>query len=299
MAQRIEIRKFDDGRQEWTFSVIDFVRQTALFPRRLMRRSTCFLYDGDRRLPETGKIVVSTEPRLLRWRKVEFKAWLGHEPLMLLHKPVGYVVSSQPDGGHPSIFEVLPSVAWQWSLQPVGRLDVETSGLMLFTADGALLQRLTHPKRAVEREYLVGTVYPLSDDTLAQMGSGEVVLRDGLKPTPALVEDAGRADSGEYMTRVVLTEGKYHEVRRLFAALGHGVVSLKRQRFGSVGLDFAPELDTPGESHLATNAETAAVYASVGMKEPGLRLLIERLTPDGMDDEDDWDEDDDFEDDED
>lgn len=299
MAQRIEVRKLDDGRQEWTFGVLDFVRQTGLFSRRLMRRSTCFLYDGDRRLPETGRITVSTEPRVLRWRKVEFRAWLGHEPLMLLHKPVGYVVSSQPDGGHPSIFEVLPSVAWQWSLQPVGRLDVETSGLLLFTADGALLQRLTHPKRAVEREYLVGTEEPLSDVTREQMRSGQVVLRDGLKPTPTLVEDAGRAHSGEYVTRVVLTEGKYHEVRRLFAALGHAVVSLKRQRFGSVGLDFAPALDTPGESYLATNAETAAIYTSVGMKEPGLRLLIERLTPDGMDDDtEDW-EDDDFEDDED
>ena len=145
--------------------------------------------------------------------------------------------------------------------QAVGRLDLETSGLLLFTNDGTLLHRLTHPKYAVPRTYEVVLSSSPDDAALRDLQAGRV-LRDGHVPRPE-VERMSDDPSGAPRLRVVLRE-KYHEVRRAFAAIGAPVVRLHRTAYatvtlGSLGLGRGRALD---------DAESRALYASVGLEPP-------------------------------
>lgn len=159
--------------------------------------------------------------------------------LAVLHKPVGYVCT-HADGEGPTIYELLPK---QWSLRhppvtSVGRLDKDTSGALLVTDQGALVQRWTSPKSVVEKVYEVEVDAPLDGRLVAVFASGELVLRSETTPClPAKLEivDALHA-------RLTLTEGRYHQVRRMFASQGWNVVKLHRTRFA----DFTLEGLAPG-----------------------------------------------------
>jgi 23S rRNA pseudouridine2605 synthase len=155
--------------------------------------------------------------------------------VLLYHKPVGELVTRSDPGGRPTVFQRLPRLGHgQWIA--IGRLDLNTSGLLLFTDAGALANRLMHPRYEVEREYLVRVLGPLSESTRRRLLRG-VPLADG-EAAFARLEPQGSTIPGaaNQWYRAILREGRKREVRRLFEAVGLQVSRLMRVRFGSVRL---------------------------------------------------------------
>jgi 16S rRNA pseudouridine516 synthase len=150
--------------------------------------------------------------------------------LVLLHKPAGYECSQKPRH-HPSVMSLLPVPLRQRGVQPIGRLDEETTGLLLLTDDGPLIHKLTHPKRHVPKLYRAVTARPIEPDQVARLLAG-VVLRDDPVPVRALACEP----LGERELSLTLSEGKYHQARRMVAAVGNHVEQLTRVAFGSVTL---------------------------------------------------------------
>lgn len=157
--------------------------------------------------------------------------------LLVLHKPVGYTCSTRDPGR--VVYDLLPPRFRLRNpvLSSVGRLDRDTSGLLLMTDDGALLHRIISPKSNLPKVYEATLAEDLRGDEAAVFGSGTLML-DGEK-TP--LAPAGFEALGPRAARLVLTEGRYHQVRRMFAALGNHVVALHRSRVGRLALgDLAP-----------------------------------------------------------
>ena len=163
---------------------------------------------------------------------VDGRAWRFHAPaVVLLHKPAGYECSTKPRH-HPSVLALLPAPLRGRGVQPVGRLDADTTGVLLLTDDGTLLHRLTSPKHHVPKVYEVTVKHPIDSAQLARLLAG-VVLDDDPKPVRAAAAQA----TGERTLRLTLTEGKYHQVKRMLAAVGNRVEALHRSAFGPVTLD--------------------------------------------------------------
>ena len=166
--------------------------------------------------------------------------------IIALNKPAGYECSMKPSA-HPSVMTLLPSPLRRRNMQPVGRLDVDTPGVLIFTDDGALQHRLIHPKRHVSKIYAVVCRHPVDEKTREKRMAG-VVLDDDPKPVAA--KDVEILD--EHHLRMTLVQGKYHQVKRMFAARGKQVVYLKRMAIGGLALD--PDLQ-PGEWRELTEEE--------------------------------------------
>ena len=171
--------------------------------------------------------------------------------LLMLHKPVGYTCSTRDPGR--IVYDLLPPRfrLRKPLLSTVGRLDRDTSGLLLMTDDGALLHRITSPRTAVPKTYEAELAEPLRGDEAALFASGTLMLDSETTPLqPALLEP-----TGERSARLTITEGRYHQVRRMFAAAGNHVEALHRSRVGALGLGDLPE----GEWRLLDEAERGAV----------------------------------------
>jgi 16S rRNA pseudouridine516 synthase len=169
--------------------------------------------------------------------EVDGVPWPWHErAVVLLHKPTGYECSQRPSAW-PSVLSLLPPPLRTRGVQPVGRLDADTTGVLLLTDDGTLIHRLTSPKQHVAKVYEVGTKHPV-DEALVQRLRAGVVLDDDPKPVRAAACEA----TGEHALRLTLTEGRYHQVKRMVAAAGNRVETLHRSAFGPVQLphDLAP-----------------------------------------------------------
>lgn len=156
--------------------------------------------------------------------------------LILLHKPVGYTCSTKDPGR--IIYDLLPPRFRLRSplLSPVGRLDRNTSGMLLMTDDGALLHRIVSPKSKLAKVYEAALAQDLRGDEAALFASGTLMLESEQTPlAPAGLEaiDARHA-------RLTLTEGRYHQVRRMFAAVGNHVEALHRSRIGGLELGDLP-----------------------------------------------------------
>jgi 23S rRNA pseudouridine2605 synthase len=149
----------------------------------------------------------------------------------VLNKPVGVVSTAHDPEGRPKVVDMVPSSA---RLYPVGRLDVDSSGLILLTNDGDLANRLTHPSFEVDKAYRARVVGSPSRDSLRSLRSG-VELEDGLT-APAnvrvLAEEARWTE-----LEIVIHEGRKRQLRRMFEAVGHAVLALERVRFGPLDLD--------------------------------------------------------------
>jgi 23S rRNA pseudouridine2605 synthase len=172
------------------------------------------------------------------------------------HKPVGEVTTRSDPQGRPTVFDRLPPPpSGRWIV--VGRLDFNTSGLLLFTNDGDLAHRLMHPSSEVPREYRVRVAGQPSAATLARLSRG-IELDDG----PARFDRLEPvATSGAAEFRVTLHEGRNREVRRMWGAVGHDVLRLARLRFGPVSL---PEDLRPGQARLLPPALVAALAEAAG-----------------------------------
>ena len=185
--------------------------------------------------------------------EVEGQAWTFQATsLVLLHKPAGYECSQKPTAW-PSVMLLLPAALRRRGIQPVGRLDQDTTGLLLLTDDGKLIHRLTSPKHHVPKVYEVGCDRPVEAAQIEQMLRG-VVLDDD--PLPVLAE--GCELTGEKSLRLTLIQGKYHQVKRMVAAVGNHCTSLHRSAFGALTLADGP---APGQWRFVSDAERAALMA--------------------------------------
>lgn len=173
--------------------------------------------------------------------------------LIMLHKPCDYTCSADDPGA--VVYDLLPErfALRNPALSPVGRLDKDTSGLLLMTDDGQLLHRIIHPKSGCLKVYHVVLDRPLEGHEAELFGSGEMMLRSEGKPLlPAKLEVLGEKEA-----RVILHEGRYHQVRRMFAAAGNHVLDLRRVAIGGLAL---PDDLAEGEWRQLTAAEKDAVF---------------------------------------
>jgi 23S rRNA pseudouridine2605 synthase len=193
---------------------------TALIRRGAVQVGAEAVRDPDRHVAEDAAIavhgeVVSAPPVLVAW-----------------HKPVGVLSTVRDPWGREGLEQALPA-AWQATLHPVGRLDLDTSGLLLFSSDGQLTQHLLHPKRAVPRTYLATVEREPPDDLKERLAQGVETALGVFQAEVLAVE--GR------VVRLVVREGRHRMVRRLLHNAGAPVVALHRLSYGVVGLGDLPE----------------------------------------------------------
>ncbi|GGK14637.1 16S rRNA pseudouridine(516) synthase [Luteimonas terricola] len=157
--------------------------------------------------------------------------------LLMLHKPAGYTCSTKDRGR--LVYELLPPrfALRSPTLSTVGRLDRETSGLLLMTDDGQLLHRIISPKSKLPKVYEATLAEPLRGDEAATFASGTLMLES--EKTPLLPAELEMVSSTQ--ARLTLHEGRYHQVRRMFAAVGNHVVALHRSAVGGLSLGALPE----------------------------------------------------------
>lgn len=169
---------------------------------------------------------------------------------LMLHKPAGYVCATR-DAQHATVLDLLPR-ALRDGLHVAGRLDRDTTGLVLLTDDGNWSHRVTSPRHRCAKRYRVTLAEALSDADIERLGEG-LMLRDEKRPTrPARVERLGERELW-----LTLEEGRYHQVKRMFGALGNRVVTLHRDRIGVLQLD--PTALPEGAFRELTEAEVAAL----------------------------------------
>ncbi|MEW6693918.1 MAG: 16S rRNA pseudouridine(516) synthase [Pseudomonadota bacterium] len=209
--------------------------------------------DADAAVPAAALV-----PGMPFW--VEGQRWV-YQPraYLMLHKPAGYECSRRPSAW-PGVHTLLPAPLRQRpggasaGVQPIGRLDQDTTGLLLLSDDGAFIHRLTSPRHHVPKVYEVTCRHPVSEAQIERLRAG-VVLHDDPRPvTPAAVE---RLD-GQRL-RLTLTEGRYHQVKRMVAAAGNRVEALHRSAIGPVVL---PPTLAPGQWRWLDPEEVDALRAA-------------------------------------
>ena len=198
------------------------------------------------RVAQLGDRAGPSDEVCLDGRKIELGgAKTSTREVLLYHKPVGEMTTRSDPQGRPTVFERLPQPRnGRWI--NVGRLDVNTSGLLIFTTDGELAHRLMHPSSEIDREYLVRIRGRPSEFAIRQLLTG-VTLDDGPAQFDSIVQDT--TDGSHTSFRVVLHEGRNREVRRIWNAIGFEVSRLMRIRYGPVELprDLKPGGSRPAD----------------------------------------------------
>jgi 23S rRNA pseudouridine2605 synthase len=167
----------------------------------------------------------------------------GRHAYILLHKPTGYVTTTRDPQGRPTVLDLLPGEVRRRRVYPVGRLDIDTSGLLLLTNDGDFALRLTHPRYTMEKHYeaLVKGYPPAS--ALERLRQGVEIREDNgqlHKTSPAAVRVL-RQTGGESWLALTIHEGRKRQVRRMLAAIDHPVLELRRVGIGALALGELPE----------------------------------------------------------
>lgn len=178
----------------------------------VVNKTNVHIGDGDK---------VVCDGQLIEERKLRY---------LMLHKPAGYV-SANSDSEHPTVLDLI-DLPFKHELQIVGRLDLDTTGLLLLTDDGQWNHKITSPKHLHTKSYLAATAEPIAENTKNIFAEG-ILLKGETKITlPAELEIIE-----SHLARLHICEGKYHQVKRMFAAMGNHVVKLHRERIGKIYLD--------------------------------------------------------------
>jgi 23S rRNA pseudouridine2605 synthase len=178
--------------------------------------------------------------------------------VLLYNKPIGEICSRNDPEGRPSVFDNLPKLQHaRWVA--VGRLDINTSGLLLFTTDGELANKLMHPSMQIEREYAVRVIGEVTPEIIQNMHKG-VLLEDGMARFSDIQFFSGEGANQWY--HVVIMEGRNREVRRLWESQGLKVSRLKRVRYGNV---FIPSVIKVGQFRELPSSEVKDLYSLAGL----------------------------------
>lgn len=206
-----------------------------------------------RRVTVDGEMVRDGAFKLLPEHQVEYDGSVLQQQsgprYFMLNKPEGYVCSTD-DPDHPTVIFFLQEPA-AWKLHAAGRLDIDTTGLVLMTDDGQWSHRITSPRHHCEKTYLVTLTSALSGDEEAKFAAGIQLHGEKNQTKPARLEVVS-----ELQVRLTISEGRYHQVKRMFAAVGNHVAALHRERIGDIMLD---ETLAPGEYRALTGEEIASV----------------------------------------
>jgi 23S rRNA pseudouridine2605 synthase len=208
---------------------------------------------------QLGDRAARTDEVCLDGRKLDLAAELAPAELLLYYKPVGEVTTRSDPQGRPTVFERLPPPR-QGRWISVGRLDVNTAGLLLLTTDGELAHRLMHPSSEVEREYLVRVRGQPGQEVIRALLQG-VALEDGPARFDRVTPQGPAAHGAHRSFRVVLHEGRNREVRRLWEAAGFEVSRLLRIRYGPIEL---PKDMRPGSARRSDEAALGSLRAAIG-----------------------------------
>lgn len=168
---------------------------------------------------------------------------------LMLNKPAGFL-SATSDPAHPTVMELVP-VELRHLLHIAGRLDRASTGLLVLTSDGQWSRRLTDPGGKKPKVYRVLTREPISPEAPARFAQGIYLTRENLTTTPARIETLGSHEA-----RVTIYEGRHHQIKRMFAAVGNEVTALHRERMGGIALEDSLG---PGDWRSLTGAEIASV----------------------------------------
>ncbi|MFC2032465.1 pseudouridine synthase, partial [Chloroflexota bacterium] len=180
---------------------------------------------------ETDRISIDGQPVDLKLERVVY---------LILNKPKGVISTARDERGRRTVIDILPGKYHHLRLYPVGRLDKDSTGLLLLTNDGELAYRLTHPKFQNEKEYLINMDGNLRPDEKRKLEQG-IELEEGMTH-PAIVKEVKYPLPFKYS--LTLREGRKRQVRRMLAALGHRVLTLKRIRMGNLSMGNLGEGDT-------------------------------------------------------
>lgn len=174
--------------------------------------------------------------------KVRGQLWpFQAKALIMMNKPTNVECSQKPKH-HPSVYSLLPAPLRRRDLQSIGRLDADTTGLLLFTDDGSLLHRLTSPKHHVPKVYEVGCKHPVTPTQIDRLLEGVKLVDDPATVAAAMATPTGELPNGLHGLRMTLVQGKYHQVKRMLAAVSNRVETLHRSGIGPLTLpvDLAP-----------------------------------------------------------
>ncbi|CNE15344.1 16S rRNA pseudouridine(516) synthase RsuA [Yersinia nurmii] len=208
-----------------------------------------------KRVTVDGEIVKTGAMKLTPEQEVMFDGNLLQQQVgpryFMLNKPQGYVCSTD-DPDHPTVLYFLDEPV-AYKLHAAGRLDIDTTGLVLMTDDGQWSHRITSPKHHCEKTYLVTLEHPVAEDTAEQFAAGVQLHNEATLTKPAQLEVIE-----PQLVRLTISEGRYHQVKRMFGAVGNRVVELHRERIGAIVMD---EDLAPGEYRPLTEEEIASVGA--------------------------------------
>ena len=185
------------------------------------------------------------------------------EIYLMLHKPAG-VVTATEDKYLPTVVSLLPEIYQRRRIGPVGRLDRDVTGLVLLTTDGQLAHRLISPRWKAEKQYRARCEGALDAGDVEAFAAGLELSDFTAAPAKLEILEAGETSLAD----VILTEGKFHQVKRMFAAVGHPLIELKRLRIGCVTLD---EALAPGQFRRLTDAEISGLKQSAQLSDEGMK----------------------------